>query len=62
MVAERLGATIEASHEATIGGHLIELLGRVPEPGEVVSLDGVALDVVEIDDTRVATLRYPPRG
>ena len=37
MVAEHLGATIEASHEATIGGHLIELLGRVPEPGEVVS-------------------------
>jgi CBS domain containing-hemolysin-like protein len=61
MVAERLGATIEASHEATIGGHLIELLGRVPEPGEVVSLGGIALEVVEVDDTRVATLRYPPR-
>ena len=61
MVAEQLGATIEASHEATIGGHLIELLGRVPEPGEVVSLDGIALEVVEVDDTRVATLRYSRR-
>ena len=62
MVAERLGVTIDAPHEATIGGHLIEELGRVPQPGEVVHLDGVALEVVEVDDTRITALRYPPRG
>ena len=62
LVAERLGATIDAPHEATIGGHLTEELGRVPEPGEVVHLDGIALEVVEVDDTRITALRQPPRG
>ena len=62
MVAERLGVTIDAPHEATIGGHVIEALGRVPDPGETVHLDGRALEVVEIDDTRIAVLRKPPRG
>ena len=62
LVAERLGATIDAPHEATIGGHLTDELGRVPEPGEIVDLDGVALEVIEIDDTRITALRHPPRG
>ncbi len=59
LVAERLGVTIDAPHEATIGGHIIEALGRVPDPGETVDLDGAVLEVIEVDDTRVATLRYP---
>ncbi len=58
-VTERLGVSVEAHHEATIGGHLIELLGRVPEPGEVVTLEGVPLEVVAVDDTRISTLRAP---
>jgi CBS domain containing-hemolysin-like protein len=61
MVAEQLGVTMDAQHEATIGGHLIELLGRVPLPGDSVELDGVALEVLGVDDTRIAALRYPPR-
>jgi CBS domain containing-hemolysin-like protein len=61
MVAERLGVTIDVPHEATIGGHLIEQLGRVPGPGDVVELDGIALEVLDIDDTRIVGLRYPPR-
>ena len=40
LVAERLGVTIDAPHEATVGGHLTEQLGRVPDPGETVHLDG----------------------
>jgi CBS domain containing-hemolysin-like protein len=61
LVAERLGVTIDAPHESTIGGHLIELLGRIPAPGDTVHLDGAALEVLEVDDTRIAALRYPPR-
>ena len=55
--AERLGVTVDAPHEATVGGHLTELLGRVPEPGETVTLEGVPLEVVEVDDTRICALR-----
>jgi CBS domain containing-hemolysin-like protein len=62
VVAERLGVTIDAPHEVTIGCHLTEQIGRVPEPGELVELDGVALEVLDVDDTRISTLRYPPRG
>jgi CBS domain containing-hemolysin-like protein len=62
LVTERLGVTIDAPHEATIGGHLIEQIGRVPDPGELVELDGVALEVLAVDDTQISTLRYPPRG
>jgi CBS domain containing-hemolysin-like protein len=61
LVAERLGFAIEAPHESTIGGYVVELLGRVPAPGETVHLDGAALEVLEVDDTRVAAMRYPPR-
>jgi CBS domain containing-hemolysin-like protein len=61
LVADRLGVTIDAPHEATVGGHLSEQLGRVPDPGETVRLDGAALEVLEADDTRITALRYPPR-
>jgi CBS domain containing-hemolysin-like protein len=61
LVAERLGFAIEAPHESTIGGYVVELLGRVPAPGETVHIDGAALEVLEVDDTRVAALRSPPR-
>jgi CBS domain containing-hemolysin-like protein len=61
LVAERLGFAIDAQHESTIGGHIVEQLGRVPAAGETVHLDGAALEVLEVEDTRVAALRYPPR-
>jgi CBS domain containing-hemolysin-like protein len=61
LVAERLGFAIDAQHESTIGGHIVEQLGRVPAPGETVHLDGTALEVLEVEDARVAALRYPPR-
>jgi len=56
LVAERLGVTVEDPHEATIGGHVVELLGRVPDVGEVVEVDGHALEVTAVDDTRIAEL------
>ena len=59
-VAERLGARIEGPLEATVSGHLIEHLGRVPEPGEIVDLGDVSLQVLAVDDTRITALRAPP--
>jgi CBS domain containing-hemolysin-like protein len=44
-VAEELGIEIEDAHEATIGGYLVELLGRVPETGEKIDLEGTKLEV-----------------
>ena len=60
LVAEQLGARIERPHEATVSGYLIERLGHVPEPGEIVDLGGVPVRVLAVDDTRISALRAPP--
>jgi len=57
LVAERLGIDIDAPHETTIGGHVAERLGRLPEPDEVVVIDGAQLRVLAVDDTRITALR-----
>ncbi len=38
---------------ATVGGFVIEQLGRVPKPGETVRVDGMLITVREADDNRV---------
>jgi len=59
LVAERLGLQLEEPHEATVGGHLLERLGRVPEPGEEVELDGRQAEVSQVEGARIARLRLP---
>jgi CBS domain containing-hemolysin-like protein len=56
LVSERLGLDIDAPHEATIGGHVVEVLGRVPEAGEVVEVQGRTFEVGGVDDARVTSL------
>ena len=56
LVARELGLTLDAPHETTLNGHLIEHLGRVPRPGETVELDGARLEVVAADDTQITQL------
>jgi CBS domain containing-hemolysin-like protein len=38
MVAELLGMDVAEAHDATIGGHVAERLGRLPQPDEVVEV------------------------
>jgi CBS domain containing-hemolysin-like protein len=57
LVAERLQLDIDAHHEATIGGHVIERLGRLPAADEIVDVEGARLQVVEVDDARIVALR-----
>jgi CBS domain containing-hemolysin-like protein len=59
LVALELGLEIENPDEATIGGHVLELLGRIPKPGEIVDVDGRQAEVTEVDDARVLELRFP---
>jgi CBS domain containing-hemolysin-like protein len=56
-LARELGADIEDPHEATIGGHVIEELGRVPDPGEAVEVDGLRVEVLECDGPLLRRLR-----
>jgi CBS domain containing-hemolysin-like protein len=59
IVTERLDLALDDPHEATIGGHVVEELGRVPREGEVVELHGVRFEVVAATDTQVEELRVP---
>jgi CBS domain containing-hemolysin-like protein len=59
VVAEQLGVTFEDPDEATIGGHVVEALGRLPAAGETIELDGHRVDVTAVDETRVLELLFP---
>jgi len=59
-VAAATGMEVDAPHEATIGGHLLEAVGRVPDAGEVVELDGRAVEVIDVDGAQILELRITP--
>ena len=42
----------------TVGGFLMAQLGRIPEAGDSVEIDGGVLEVVEVDERRVQTVRF----
>ncbi|MCW2952037.1 MAG: Hemolysin [Conexibacter sp.] len=63
LVAEQLGLPLEEDlHEATIGGYVLEQLGRLPEVGEQVRLDGLTLAVEAVRGTRITRLRVIDAG
>jgi CBS domain containing-hemolysin-like protein len=61
LVSEELGLGIDSSHEATIGGHVLETLGRVPEQGETVKLEGAEAEVTGVGEATVTELRFRPQ-
>ena len=59
-VEDALGIDIENAGEATIGGHVVELLGRIPEAGEVVEVEGLPVSINAVDEARIVELRFLP--
>ena len=59
-VEDELGIELENTGEATIGGHVVEVLGRVPEAGEVVTIAEREVTVTAVDEARIVELRFPP--
>jgi CBS domain containing-hemolysin-like protein len=60
LLAQELGMELPEPHEATIGGHILEILGRMPEIGEVIELDGYRAEVESVADARITSLRFRP--
>jgi len=56
-VAEEVGLQLDDHHEATICGHLLERLRRVPEVGDVLKVDGRPVEVTRMEEARIAQLR-----
>ncbi len=61
LVEERLGIELPDHHEATIGGVILELLGRLPEPGEQVNLDGARFEVLAAEHAQIQELKLLPQ-
>jgi putative hemolysin len=57
-LSQELRFEVSAPHEATIGGHLVEVLGRVPDVGEVIELDGWRIEISRVDEARITGLRF----
>jgi CBS domain containing-hemolysin-like protein len=59
LVAERLGLRADDAGTATVGGLLVEQLGRIPRAGDWVEVGGRPAEVTEVDEARVTELRFP---
>lgn len=60
-VNERFGMNLSSDDYDTIGGFIFGALGRVPQPGDAVRVDGSGeLRVEETEDRRISTVRLVP--
>src|SRR5690606_31247195 len=56
-LAERLGVEIESDGFDTVGGYLVTTLGRVPAAGESFEVDGLHIEVLDVERRRVGHIR-----
>jgi len=52
-IEERFDVRIENDEVSTVGGLITAELGRIPEPGEEVEVEGLHIRVTQVDETRV---------
>lgn len=57
---EMLGLTLPDGRYETVGGYILDRLGRLAVVGDSVSIDEHTLEVVETDGYRIATVRVTP--
>ncbi len=56
-VAQRLGVAIEREGFETVGGYLLTRVGRVPAVGEHLEMDGLTIEVLEVERRRINKVR-----
>jgi CBS domain containing-hemolysin-like protein len=59
-VQEELGVTLGGRDAQTVGGALVQALGRIPQPGERFSLRGLEFDILAASSTRVERILVRP--
>jgi CBS domain containing-hemolysin-like protein len=57
-VVQRLGVAIEREGFETVGGYLLTHLGRVPAVGERFELDGMGIEVLDVERRRIHKVRF----
>jgi len=56
-VKDRLGIEVEPEGFETVGGFLLSHLGRMPYVGERFEVDGLDVEVVEVERRRISRVR-----
>ena len=59
-IPELLGVPLEARGAQTVGGLLVQALGRIPRPGERFALQGLEFDILAASATRVERVAVRP--
>ncbi len=62
LLGELLHVEVEEGPYNTVAGYVVEHMGRIPQLGDSVDIDGYRLTVVEMDDLRVAVVEAVPTG
>ena len=57
-----LGITLPQGPYTSVAGLVLDRLGRLPDPGETVRVDGWQLEVLAVDHRAITTLRLAPIG
>jgi CBS domain containing-hemolysin-like protein len=60
VLAETCGVAIPETEAETAGGLILDLLGRLAQAGDSVTVDGHRLTVLQADPTRIRRLRVEP--
>jgi CBS domain containing-hemolysin-like protein len=60
-VRDRLGIEIEREGFETVGGFLLSHLGRMPYLGETFAVDGLSVEVLEVERRRITKVRVRRR-
>jgi CBS domain containing-hemolysin-like protein len=61
-VNRRFGCTLSHAEYQTIGGFIFGRLGHLPQPGDRVKAQGIALEVLAMDGKRIASVRLTPKS
>ena len=56
-LTERLGIEVPRDGFGTVGGYLVSQLGRVPAAGETFTIDGLHIEVLDVERRRVGHVR-----
>lgn len=60
VLAETCGVEIPETDAETVGGLVLDRLGRLAKPGDQVTIDGHRLTVIRADPTRIRKIRLEP--
>ena len=60
VLAEQVGMELPETDAETAGGLILDLLGRLARPGDIVEINGHKLTVIRADPTRIRKIKIEP--